>query len=106
MIVPQALNTNIGNVLVSIHSVSVAFVYTKVIKRKLRETLEWFYVRNEYTPSELLKGIKKELYVLDNDLLLRCSGDLDFILYKKSVNLTKDIILEDFPITKYPEFYV
>jgi len=104
MIVPQATNTNIGNVLVSIHSVSTSFVYTKVIKRKIREILDWFYVRNEYTPLDLLKGIKKELYVLDNDKSLRYSNDYN--AYKKSVNLTKDIILEDFPITKYPEFYV
>ena len=103
-IIPQSHNSGIGNVLVSIHTISEEFMYPKVVKRHVKTTLEWFFDRDAYTPQELLKGFKRELYVLENDKALACIGS--YYNYIDAIKAAEDIMLDKYPIWDYPEFYI
>ena len=74
IIVPQSLNSGIPNVLVSIHTISETYAYPRVVKRHIRNTLDWFFETDEYSTQELLRGFKRELYILENDTALICTG--------------------------------
>lgn len=102
-IVPQSYS-NIGNVLVSIVGVSDTYVRSKTIKKHIDELLKYFLHGKEYTPMEIVKGLKKELYVLENDRMLRL--DNSYQPYSDAVKIAIKSLEMQFPIKTHPELYI
>ena len=104
MIIPQSSDSGIGNVLVSIHTLSESYVYKKVVKNHVEKTLDWFFDREEYTPRQLFAGFERELYVLRNDRMLLCFGGYNE--YISAIESAEDILMDRYPLWDYPEIYV
>jgi len=88
----------IGNVLVSISS--VPYKQKKKIETWLNEQIfDWFIDRNEYTYSEILKGINKELSTIQ-------TLSLYVPEYKELLEISTKLLKDKVPIEDYPELYI
>jgi hypothetical protein len=107
------MNTNIipatwsetGDFIVAINTTSNKFKYLEVMKKHLDENvITWFLQRNEYTPQELINGIKRELKFINSvdGISYRYNNNL----YPKALELTLDLMVERYSLVDFPEFYI
>ena len=99
-----ATSSNTGNFIVSIHSVSNRFKYQAVMKRHLDNVVCWFLEKKEYTPQELINGLKREIkYIKSADGIgYRCNHNP----YPSALEMTLEIMLEEYPLVDYPEYHI
>ena len=94
----------IGKVLVCIHTRANQYKYPAVIKRHIDEDIGWFLQRKEYSPSEIIKGMRAELDYIESveGVAYRCNNNP----YPMAIRLAEDIMVERFDIIDHPELYI
>lgn len=102
-IIPAA-PSDIGNVLVCIHTTANRFKYPAVMKRHIDKDIGWFLQRKEYSPMALLKGMRTELNFIESDegVWYRCNDNP----YPMAIRLAEDVMVERFDIIEHPELYI
>lgn len=99
-----ATSSEIGNVLVCIHTRSNQYKYPAVMKRHIDKDIGWFLNKKEYTPMELIKGMRVELDYIESvdGVGYRCNRNP----YPIAIRLAEDIMVERYDILDYPELYI
>jgi len=100
-----ATTSKTGNFIVCIHTISHKFKYAAVVKRHLdNDVIEWFLKRKEYTPQELINGIKTELDYVNsaNGVAYR----YNYNPYPLALSMTLDLMVERYDLLDFPEYYI
>lgn len=100
-----ATESKTGNFIVSIHTISQQYKYAAVVKRHLdNDVIGWFLKRKEYTPQELINGIRTELdYVNGIDgVAYRFNRNP----YSAALTTALDIMVERYDLLDFPEYYI
>jgi len=99
-----ASSSEIGKVLVCIHTRAKQFKYPAVMKRHIDKDIAWFLHRKEYSPMEMIKGMRVELDYIESDegVAYRCNNNP----YPMAIRLAEDIMVERYDIIDYPELYI
>lgn len=104
VLIPSATSKT-GNFIVSIHTISIQYKYPAVVKKHLEtEVIIWFLERKEYSPQELINGIRTELNYVNSPEAVeyRCNHNP----YPQALTMALDIMLERYSIIDFPEYYI
>jgi len=94
-----------SNFIVSIFAISDRFKYKAVMQKHLdSDVISWFLERNEYTPQELINGIKRELKFVNSveGVAYRCNHNL----YPSALEMALDLMVERYSLIDFPEYYI
>jgi len=94
-----------SNFIVSIFAISDRFKYKAVMQRHLdTDVIDWFLHRKEYTPQELINGIKRELQFVNSieGVEYRCNNNP----YPSTLEMALDLMVERYSLIDFPEYYI